>query len=67
MARLALGLALRSYADQLACQQILACLREREEAARQEEKERKEQLEKEKKEKEKEQKEKEKKDKKEQK
>ena len=67
LARLALGLALRSYADQLACQQILAGLREREEAARQEEKERKEQLEKEKKEKEKEQKEKEKKEKKEQK
>ena len=65
MARLALGLALRSYADQLACQQILSCLRERGEAAQQEEKEKKlkdkelkEQLEKEKKEKEKEKKEK---------
>ena len=42
LARLALGLALRSYADQLACQQILACLKEQEEVAEQEEKEKKE-------------------------
>lgn len=32
LARMALGLALRSYADQLACQQILACLRPEEPA-----------------------------------
>ena len=65
LARLALGLALRSYADQLACQQILAGLREREDAAEQEEKERKEQQIKEKKEQEKEKKEQEKKEQKE--
>lgn len=57
LARLALGLALRSYADQLACQQILACLKEQEETVEQEEKERKEQQEKEKKEREKKEKE----------